>query len=126
MKPRNWILIIGISLLIALIIVGYFGFELVRKNTLPGKLLVPSRLNSFHVDIRDYGFIPENLTIDRGEEVVWKNLATQNHSVSFPYLNLSSGVLVGNGNYSVVFNFSGNFTYECKFHPDKKGMIIVK
>ncbi len=126
MKPIFWILIIAIILLIALTIIGYFGFKLIQKNDLPVKLVIPPSLNIFYIDIQDYGFMPEKFTIDKGEEIIWKNLGKQNHSVVFPSLNFSSGILVPGANYSLVFDYSGNFSYGCGQHPDKRGMIIVK
>ena len=126
MKPIFLILIIAVILLILLSIVGYFGFKLIQKNNLPGKLVIPVHLNTFYIDIRDYGFMPENFTIELGEKIVWKNLGNQNHSVVFPSLNISSGILISGTNYSIVFNYSGNFSYGCGQHPDKTGLIFVR
>jgi plastocyanin len=126
MKPIFWILIIAVILLIALTTIGYFAVKLIQKHNLPGKLIIPADLNVFHIDIRDYGFMPENFTIDKGEGIAWKNLGSGNHSVVFPSLNFNSGVLVPEQNYSIVFNSSGNFSYGCGLHPDKRGLIIVK
>jgi len=100
-------------------------FMLLKDNRVPTGPLIPINATIFHVDIRDYGFMPENFTIKKGEEIIWKNLGTGNHSVIFPEMNLSSGIMVVEAEYSVVFNYSGNFTYGCGLHPDKLGKITV-
>jgi len=126
MKPKIWILLIIFILLIALAIIGYFSVKFVIDYRMHLNSRLQSQYTTFYIDIRDYGFMPENLTIKQGERIIWKNLGTQNHSVVFPKLNISSGNLTTGMNYSFVFNYTGNFTYGCVIHPDKLGMIFVE
>ena len=108
MKPWIWIIGIVLLLLIALAVVGYVGFNFFKNKSIP-KEIVPVEEATFHIDIRDYGFMPENLTIELGEKIVWKNLGKENHSVIFSKMNLSSGVILPEADYNIVFNYSGNF-----------------
>lgn len=126
MKPRTWIFIIVLVLFIVSAILCYSIFKSLQNNPSSLKLTTSLNQTTFYIDIRDYGFNPENFTIVQGERIVWKNLGNENHSVNFPQINLTSGVIIPGANYSVVFNYSGNFTYLCKFHVNNVGKVEVQ
>jgi plastocyanin len=57
--------------------------------------------------------------------IIWKNLGSKNHSIIFPKLNISSGIILPEENFSIEFNYSGNFSYGCGLHPKDIGNILV-
>jgi len=80
------------------------------------------------VEIYKKQFIPSEITIEVGDNVIWKNIEKrQYHSVWFK----SSGekeadYFFPNESYQRQFDLPGSFPYECGPHPMMKGKIIVK
>lgn len=84
------------------------------------------------VTIQGFSFSPQNLTINQGDTVVWKNNSSTFHTTTSGSDCNSDGKwdgnLPGEGSFSHVFNQSGNFPYFCKPHCSMgmTGMITVK
>lgn len=80
------------------------------------------------VEIYKKQFIPNEITIEVGDKVIWKNIEKrQYHSVWFK----SSGeeepdYFFPDESYQRKFDQQGSFPYECGPHPKMKGKIIVK
>lgn len=126
MKPLKWILIITFILLVASIIITYFAFQFFHDKKIAQIASVPDDLTNFNADIRDYGIIPVNITIEKGEQITWKNLGEKNHSLIFKDLNTTSKILEKNENFTIVFNKTGVYEYNCISNPELKGAVIVE
>ncbi len=80
------------------------------------------------VVIKGYKFIPQKITIKRGQKVHWENREKrQYHSVWFeasgeeePEDYLFSGDV-----YQREFNKTGTFLYRCGPHPEMTGVVQV-
>ena len=129
MKPKHWIILIIVLLLIFIVLGSFFLLKIIRdqnpnlSNT--EKSVLFSEIKNSYVDIRDYGFFPSTLTIRAGERVIWKNLGSGNYTVDFYESNESSGIILSGENYTKVFVFEGTYNYTCNAGPRLIGKIIV-
>lgn len=76
------------------------------------------------VQIKDYKFNPETLTIKAGDTVEWQNNDSVTHTVKFD--NFESEGLKQGGTYKHTFDTQGTYNYICGPHPYMKGTIIVQ
>lgn len=79
------------------------------------------------VDIRDYRFLPQTLTIKAGTTVKWTNSEKRTtHSVRFLGPDgLESERLFPGESWQRTFDKPGSFLYTCGPHPEMKGGIEV-
>jgi plastocyanin len=75
------------------------------------------------VSIKDFQFSPAEITIQKGEMVIWTNSGQTSHTVKFA--DSESPILKSGGTYSKTFNEAGTFNYECGIHPSMKGTVTV-
>lgn len=80
--------------------------------------------NELEVSISDFVFSPANITVSKGMTITWRNKDTVSHTVSSESFN--SGTLEPGDSYSYTFNAVGTFEYNCTFHPQMKGTIVVE
>jgi plastocyanin len=76
------------------------------------------------VHIKDFAFSPENITIDRGDTVVWDNQDSAPHIVKFP--DFQSGALSNGQAFEHTFNEAGEFPYVCGIHASMHGKVIAQ
>jgi plastocyanin len=74
--------------------------------------------------IKDFKFQPQQITINKGDSIVWTHPGPATHTVKFS--DSESPGLTKGGTYSKTFNQVGTFNYECGIHPYMKGTVIVK
>lgn len=79
------------------------------------------------VDIRDYRFTPQVLTIRAGTTVTWTNSERRTtHSVQFLGPGgLESERLFPGERWQRRFDTPGEYPYACGPHPEMKGGIVV-
>jgi plastocyanin len=79
------------------------------------------------VIIKDYSFIPQEITIKRGQTLTWENQEKrQYHSVWFEALGEEQpDYFFPEETYERKFNETGTFPYRCGPHPRMKGTVIV-
>lgn len=70
-------------------------------------------------------FIPEEITISKGDTVEWKNTDFIPHT-STAEKQWDSGLLLPNQSWKHTFTESGEFSYKCTYHPTMTGKVIVK
>lgn len=77
-------------------------------------------------------FIPPNITIDAGDQVIWNNTSSITHTSTSGENCTSNGVwdsgnIVSGGTYSRVFSAAGSYPYYCTYHclQGMTGTIIV-
>ena len=82
---------------------------------------------SLLVIIRDFKFIPEEITIKQGQTLRWENREKrQYHSVWFELLGEEeSDYLFPDETYQREFTKTGSFPYRCGPHPRMKGVVHV-
>jgi amicyanin len=76
------------------------------------------------VNIKDYTFQPDQITIKKGDTITWTNMDAGPHDVKFK--DSDSPDLKKGETYSKTFNEAGTFDYLCDIHPSMKGKVIVQ
>lgn len=80
------------------------------------------------VIIKGYKFIPQEITIKKGQTLRWENQEKrQYHSVWFEALGEEEpeDYLFPEDTYDRQFNQAGKFPYRCGPHPEMLGTVIV-
>lgn len=78
------------------------------------------------VNILNYKFDPETLTVPAGTTVTWVNHDEVPHSVmSSDKRFTSSGGLDTGESYSYTFTQAGTYAYYCSLHPFMTGKVVV-
>lgn len=77
------------------------------------------------VEIKDMRFQPAEITVQKGDTVVWKNKDFVAHDVAEEATQVwSSSVIPNDGSWSMVVTESAD--YFCTIHQVMKGKIVVK
>ena len=78
------------------------------------------------VTIEGMQFNPPQLTVHRGERVVWVNKDLFPHTVTANDKAFDSGSIAANASWAFTPRKGGDYAYSCSFHPTMKGMIKVQ
>lgn len=79
------------------------------------------------VEIRDFAYGPETVTIPAGGTVTWTNQDSAPHTATARDRDvLQSGTLEQGESYSQTFDTPGPYEYFCEFHAGMKGTIIIE
>lgn len=82
---------------------------------------------AFRTSIGDGGFEHARLDAATQATIVWKNDGTQTHSVvSDDGTFAGSGPIAPGSEFSYTFQTPGDFAYHCRYHPDMKGLLVVR
>ena len=78
------------------------------------------------VDIRDFAYAPDPVTVPVGGTVTWTNRDIPAHTATGLDRDVldSGGLGVGEA-YSQTFDEAGTYEYVCEYHPDMKGTVVV-
>jgi len=81
-----------------------------------------------NVEIRAYKFVPENLTVNVGDTVEFKNSDIVPHTATSTRTpaTFNSGRIGVGESWKYVAGRKGIHDYECSFHPNMQGPIIVQ
>ena len=80
------------------------------------------------VVIKDFKFIPQEITIKKGQTIRWENIEKrQYHSVWFEALGEPEpeDYLFPDDTYDREFKETGSFPYRCGPHPEMTGTVHV-
>ena len=99
---------------------GWWGRSTVQQTP------VVATASDVTVDIRDFVFIPADLTVNAGSRVTWVNYDSAPHTATGTTDNWDTGRLDRNDRGSVVFDRPGSFPYFCIYHPNMKGAVTVR
>jgi mono/diheme cytochrome c family protein/plastocyanin len=76
------------------------------------------------VMIRGMKFNPATIEVKKGTAVEWKNDDITPHTATAP--SFDSGSIGPEKSWRRTFTETGTFPYACTFHPEMKGVVIVK
>lgn len=103
-----------------------FGILMGAKLTLlAGSGPALSGTTQHHVKIRRFKFDPPNVTLNRGDEIVWTNLDPAPHTATDKNGAWDSGQLDKGESHTQTFDTPGTRTYFCRFHPHMTAEITV-
>ncbi len=79
------------------------------------------------VDIQNFAYNPDPLTIPVGGTVTWTNRDAEPHTATArDRAVLQSGPLKQGESFTETFETAGTYEYFCEFHPNMKGTLVVE
>ena len=81
--------------------------------------------DGMEVEIEDFAYVANMLTVKVGTTVTWTNKDTARHTVSSDTGVFESGLFGKGESFSYTFTEVGVFPYYCAPHPYMKGTITV-
>lgn len=70
-------------------------------------------------------FVPETLTVRRGDRIVWRNRDLVPHTATASGV-FDSKSIAADGAWTYVARRAGTLPYVCSFHPTMKGALTVQ
>jgi plastocyanin len=78
------------------------------------------------IEIKDFAFNPQTITVKSGEKITWINRDEEPHTiVSVEKQFKKSSALDTDQEFTVVAGAPGTYSYYCSVHPKMTGTIIV-
>jgi plastocyanin len=78
------------------------------------------------IEIKDFAFNPQTLTVKSGETVTWINRDEEPHTVvSVEKQFKKSTALDTDQTFTITADAPGTYTYFCSVHPKMTGTIVV-
>jgi plastocyanin len=79
------------------------------------------------IEIKDFSFDPQTLTVKSGEKITWINRDEEPHTVvSVEKQFKKSPGLDTDQEFTITAGAPGTYTYFCSVHPKMTGTIIVE
>ena len=85
----------------------------------------PSGDDDFKVEIEDFAYAPETLTVKVGTTVTWTNKDNVGHTATSDTGVFDSGILQKGDSFSFTFTQAGTYPYFCAPHPYMVATIVV-
>ena len=77
------------------------------------------------VEVVEFKFKPEAITVKAGTTVTWTFKDSTDHSVKLDDGSFTSNSLKDDGTATHTFSRAGNFTYKCGIHSSMTGSVTV-
>jgi len=79
------------------------------------------------IEIKDFAFNPQTLTVKSGEKITWINRDEEPHTVvSVEKQFKKSTALDTDQEFTITADAPGTYTYFCSVHPKMTGTIVVQ
>ena len=79
------------------------------------------------IEIKDFAFNPQTITVKSGEKITWINRDEEPHTVvSVGKQFKKSTGLDTDETYTIVAGAPGTYSYFCSVHPKMTGTIVVQ
>jgi len=94
-------------------------------------VIMPSKVSRPGCEETDRCYIPSQIVIEKGKQVIWVNEDSAFHSITSGFYDaptdlFDSGHLDPFESYSLTFDETGIYDYHCTLHPWMKGQVIVE
>jgi plastocyanin len=94
---------------------------------LAGEMKDPGTAKGNKIEIKDFAFNPQTLTVKSGEKVTWINRDEEPHTVvSVEKQFKKSTALDTDQEFTITAGAPGTYTYFCSVHPKMTGTIVVE
>jgi len=78
------------------------------------------------IEIKDFAFSPQTITVKSGEKITWTNRDEEPHTVvSVEKQFKKSSALDTDQTFTITAGAPGTYTYFCSVHPKMTGTIVV-
>lgn len=106
---------------------GMPGMTMPAPGATPADAPAPPPAGPGAVNITNFTFVPQTLTVPVGATVTWTNLDEEPHTVlSNDGSTFHSPGMDTKGTYSFTFTNAGSFDYVCSIHPFMHGTVVVE
>ena len=78
------------------------------------------------VQIKEFKFVPAQITVKPGTTVTWTNVDQETHTVTATDSAYTSAGLDARETFTHRFTAAGTYTYYCKLHPHMTATVVVK
>ena len=78
------------------------------------------------VEIAEFLYAPEAITVDAGTKVTWTNADKAPHTATADDSSFDTGTLKQGDSASASFDVPGTYAYYCRFHAFMKGTVEVR
>jgi plastocyanin len=78
------------------------------------------------VQIDQYAFLPQRVTVKAGTTVTWSNDDDDSHTVASSSKLFKSKALDTGDKFSFTFTTPGTYAYICSVHPYMTGTVVVE
>ena len=78
------------------------------------------------VQIDQYAFLPQRITVKPGTTVTWTNDDDDSHTVASSNKLFKSKALDTGDKFSFTFTTPGRYDYFCSLHPHMTGAVVVE
>lgn len=93
----------------------------------PTALVAAADVRAVTVDIRNFAFVPQQLTVSAGTRVSWVNRDDEAHLVaSSDGAFKASPAMDTDEHFDMVFDKPGTYPYFCGIHPQMRGTVVVR
>jgi plastocyanin len=83
--------------------------------------------NGNRIEIKDFAFNPQTITVRSGEKITWINRDEEPHTiVSVEKQFKKSSALDTDQEFTITAGPPGTYTYYCSVHPKMTGTIVVE
>ena len=82
-------------------------------------------VRSAEVEIEDFAYGPDPVTIEEGGKVIWKNRDSAPHTATAEDGSFDTGTIEEDKLESESFKEPGTYAYICSIHPDMHGTVEV-
>ncbi len=94
-------------------------------------VIMPTKVSRPGCEETDRCYIPSQIVIEKGKQVIWVNEDSAFHSITSGFYDaptdlFDSGHLDPFESYSLTFDETGIYDYHCTLHPWMKGQVIVE
>lgn len=92
-----------------------------------GNAAAPSgdAVRSAEVEIEDFAYHPDPVTIEEGGKVIWKNRDSAPHTATAADGSFDTGTIEEDKIKSETFKEPGTYEYVCSIHPQMHGTVEV-
>ncbi len=107
---------------------GVYPYYCMIHPFMRGNVTVVSTNNTVSVEIRNFSFLPSELTVRSGTTVTWTNNDTMAHTVTTlngSAQSFDSGIVNPGGTFTHTFTQQGVYHYYCMIHPFMLGNVTV-
>jgi plastocyanin len=85
-----------------------------------------AQANTHVIVVEQMRFTPAELTVRRGDQVLWVNRDPFPHTATATAHAFDSGSIAPQASWRYVARERGSFPYGCAFHPSMRGLLIVR
>jgi plastocyanin len=98
---------------------------LIGLLSLAPSVVAAATVEPVQIEIKNFAFVPNEITIVPGTRVVWLNHDESPHSVAGEKREFASNALDTDDRFGFVFDREGDYTYFCTLHPQMTGIVHV-